>query len=293
MPSQKLPLFDGIIQPVHCGVVPNPTNNLIFAKSFDPKAPRTYEVHLWLMPQEASALYSVVASEGPYATAVKKAEVWTGRATGAPNDSFPNGSRPIKVLDGYPVRGDVQLSLNCTAAADSFPTGPQMFGYYYQVGSGEARDFEHRYIGDKTLSGFNQGVPQAFVVPATGGGISADLIIHTFEPGRIDDISLALSMLGAGESDIYVASIRFEDVNNVSLIPGHSVIVPMTDVVSNPTYEAGTAGQPGINTPASSPYILQGIPLGGNPRLHHIRVAFAAIFGGPGVASVHGFFIRH
>ena len=290
MPSQRLPLFGGIIQPIHVTV--SATTVPIFTAPVDLRSPRTYELHLWLLPAFTQAAgeeeeYTVTAQDGALGGVV-----WRGKSAAG---GFLAGAKPIKVLDGYPVRGGVTLAMTGkkAAGADRYPVGAQMWGYLYQLGEGTAYSGERRFIGREDLPGYNAGVPFSFGMPSTPAAPDSQ-IIHVFEPGRLDDVSLALACLPGAAGDLFfLALLSFEDVNNVPLIPGHYVPMLIDDAVGNPAYLGSTNAQPGQNTGASSPYFLQGIPFGANPLLHHLRLRFVALEASTGVGSAHGFFIRH
>jgi hypothetical protein len=300
MPSLKRPLFNGIIQPMHV-VIGAPVVTPIFTPpdAANVKNPQTFELHLWLLPDASDAVnqttYQIHASVGPWATATKKGVVWSGQEVPG---GFVYGPRPIKILDGFPVRGNVQLSFLASklAGADIYPLGPQLWGYYLPVGQGSKYEQEHRFIGNQpNLQGFNSGVPLQFTADfAAGPNPSPSEIIHTFDPNRIDEISLAFAPV-ANPDETGFAVLVFEDANNQPLIPGHYVKFQLYGNVANPTFSGSDLTKPGVapGPLLQSPYMILGTPFGGNPALHHIR-AFA-IAGEAAVIAigVHGFYIRH
>jgi hypothetical protein len=300
MPSLKRPMLNGIIQPMHVGI-----GAPAFAPFFAPldgaaKNPQTFELHLWLLPANTTGnriTYQVHASEGPLATATKAGLVWS--ATDVP-DGFAMGVRPIKILDGYAVRGNVYLTFSAfkTGGGDPYPLGPQLWGYFLPVGQGSKYEQEHRFVGNQAgLAGFNSGVPN--VLTATnppGPGTSA--IIHNFEPNRIDEISLAFpAAIPLDDLAESAARLTFEDVNNLPLIPGHYVDFPLWSGFSNPGFIGSDAVIPGVaqGQVLQSPYTILGTPFGGgiNPALHHLRVQAIAGESITFLLSVHGYYIRH
>jgi hypothetical protein len=279
MASQKLPLFGGMIQPIHVGMgLPAVQNDIFTPPDKTSKAPQTYELHLWVMASAAGQTLAVVSQES--ATG-KVGLAWGGISAGG------NVGVPQKVLDGYPVRGDVKMALLASsAAADPYPVGPQMWGYYLPVGQGALREDERRFIG-AALQKSNAGV--GFVLssvqpsPASFPAGSPDnAIVHTFEPNRIDELSLAFTPyadIGA------LARLTFEDAANQPIIPLH--------YVQFVAYTSYGPGAPAFGAFPPSPYLLHKIPFGGGgiPKLHHIRVKIVAFEGDTGL-GVHGYFIR-
>jgi hypothetical protein len=281
MTAQKLPLFGGMISPIHVGVAGVPLINDIFGPP--DKAlktpPRTYELHLWVMPSAALQGLQVGVTE----TATGKTSVaWSGISAAA------NVGVPQKVLDGYPVRGDVSVILGAQAAAvPVFPVGPQMWGYYLVTGQGGLYEEERRFIG-QDLQGFNEGVPfllavQPPVFPLPPGTPS-NAVIHTFVQGRIDEMSLAFTPFGAFGS---IARLTFETKDNLPVIPGH--------FVDFAAFTAFGPDKPAFGAFPPSPYIVHKIPFGGGgqPLLDHLRVAILETEDPKAGLGVHGYFIRH
>jgi hypothetical protein len=295
MPSLKRPLFLGNIQPVHIGIGASALTDVFTPPDSTSKAPQTYELHLWLLPQSAAGYglnlptYALLASEGPPASATKIGTLWSGK-TGIGGFAIP---RPIKILDGYPIRGNVSVTLLASAAAgvDPYPIGPQLWGYYLPAGQGSKVELEHRFIGNIAgLAAFNSGVPDSFVASAPPGTPGTSKIIHVFQKGRIDEISLAFAASG----DPVVARVTFEDVANNPIIPGHYVDFRLVHTVGDPAVIPTATASPQGHI-LQTPYMLSGVPFGGvNPLLDHIRVTAIPSVGPSGSAfGVHGFFIRH
>jgi hypothetical protein len=291
MASQKLPLFGGMIQPVHANL--NPTVSLAANPIFSPpdktsKAPQTFELHLWLLPPLDSGAnpqgFEVLVTED--ATG-RQSAAWAGLL--APNAG--KGGQPQKVLDGYPVRGAVTVGLAVAAAADQYPSGPQMWGYYVPVGQGSLREDERRFIGQDNLQKFNEGLGFSLLwnitaplppVPAGLAGSPSSAVVHVFEKGRIDEVSLAFAPLLPVPC---WAVVTFEKEDNSLVIPGHSVQMYIDTPFANPSAAFGAF--------PPSPYVINKIPFGGGgqPLLHHIRVA-VAFDGNDRALGVHGYFIR-
>ena len=114
MSAQKIPLFGGMIIPVHNGnttillpaiptVVASPPDKALLPQGVQ----GTYEIHLWLKPGPRTAEeYTVTAylDSDPDTKII----VWSAPQTAIPTG--PDGA-PAKILDGYPVRGSVTLQL--------------------------------------------------------------------------------------------------------------------------------------------------------------------------------------
>jgi hypothetical protein len=174
---------------------------------------------------------------------------------------------PVKMLDGYVVRGDMTI---IGAFVTDVANTVNVFGYYYRVGQGEVVQPARRSIGVNLSPTFDAGLPIPFL-------IGEKKVIHKFEKGRIDEISLAFQKLIS-----YVgpptAILRFEDAGGV-LIPGtQPITIPVPAV---PDY---------LRNPVS-PYTFYQIPLGGSlaiPTLAQLSVESAV-----NVFFVHGYFTRH
>lgn len=304
MPSLKRPLFNGIIQPMHIGIgAPAVASIFTPPDSANVKNPQTFELHLWLLPafQDPAnpTTYLIQATEGPFVGATKIGTVWSGRDVA---DGYSFGPRPIKILNGYPVRGNVHLTFFAVRAAgvDPWPGGPQLWGYFLPVGQGSKYEQEHRYIGNQPgLEGFNAGVPVMLAATEPPGPGTSE-VIHTFEPNRIDEISLAFAPIispvaPAPGPGFGFAVVSFEDVNNQPLIPGHSVQFQLHSGVSNPAFQGSSPTDPGIapGHVEQSPYMILGTPFGGNPLLHHLRVQAVAGEDSTLSLGVHGYYIRH
>lgn len=286
MPSQKLPLFDGIITPVHNGnlnagdlvatiplVVFSPPDKALTPVGLQ----GTYEVHLWIRP--ANINYAGASSERYTLRAYLDGDpattrtIWSGSVLLFGDLLF---TPPIKILDGYPVRGNVTIELLCDVDAvgglDAYPSGIQAWGYSYRVGQGTLIQPERRFIGEESPDGITSGMP---ILLESGDRT----ILHTFEEDRIDEISLAFNSIVA---DAAVAPfITFEDVNNNPIIAGHSVIFGIYPTSFN-----------SLKDPQSVYWIYQ-VPMGGGylPTLDHIAVELPAQ---PPASTVfvHGYFTR-
>ena len=286
MSAQKIPLFGGMIIPVHNGsgthavpvVVAPPT---VVAsppdKAFLPQGTQgTYEVHLWLKPgggvaAAAAELYAVEAylDSNP---AVKQL-VW-----GYPQANLPvplNGA-PVKILDGYPVRGGVTVQFTSyipagTYVGDAYPTGSQLFGYYYRVGQGQQVQPERRFIGEDSPDGIAAGVPIVL-------NEDERKIIHVFDSNRLDEMSLGFAQ-AADEATSGFANIRFEDVNNNLIIPNQQI---------NLAIEQG----PNFLRDPQSVYYINQVPFGGGyiSNLDHIAVTNQS--SDDRSIWIHGYFTR-
>ena len=286
--SQKipLPLLRGTILSVPVQVagpaaVPVP---VFTPPDKDSDAPAIYEVHLYISaPKQggvgAPAAISIVlfANEG----AKPSVPVWA-----ASTNSQVNLDPVVKILDGYPVRGDVTLALLAVATADAGTSLPlAVWGYYHRVGQGEIKQAERRPIGTP-LGAFNAGVPFDLAPGASA-------VVHTFEPNRIDEMSLAFLRLGAEPVQADVIGLMFEDENNVLVTPS-AIFLPRTPTVFNTLALPSTL--PAALPPYGSlfppgPYQIYQCPFGGGgfPTLDHLRVSN----GSPDKrAIVHGYFTR-
>lgn len=276
MTSQKLPLplLGGQIYPLHNAQAPGtPQTIFVPPDAVLDEPPSTYEVHLWLMPPisygEATAWsIDVQARDLDTNTAVR---IWSGVITPANLSHWPIR----KVLDGFPMRGNVSIEVvSATAGADvdQYPVGAQVFGYCYRIGQGPVLQTERRFIG-QNLPEFKKGLP--FSIPA-----ATKQVVHTFEAGRIDEISLALSASPPAGALLY-----FEDAAGNPIIPTQSISVPAAPIpdLSSAEAEAPEGIQP------FSPYLIHQIPFGGiNPNLKRISVQAVG-----GDITVHGYFTRH
>lgn len=285
MPQQKLPLFNGLIQACHDGVG-GQAATAIFSppdKGLTPGSQAYYAVHLWLKPADDGAgdpFYNVVAFRSsnpgdlrvPWASSNAILYQITGKSNAAnPIPAFKGV--PVKILDGYIVRGDVVLELLvANANADNFAkaSGTKLWGYYQRI---SLDDQEWRFIGDPPIGPlFDAGMP-------TLVGPSSSAIVHKFDPSRTDELYLSI-------------------VNSVT--PGYggplsSATVELLDtsgaVLSQLELEQdfNTLGAPNYIRDPASAYTLHGV-FGNNPNLASLRVtnndANVTIF-------VHGRYARH
>jgi hypothetical protein len=289
MSSQKLPLFGGTIQPLFPDLT-NPLASLALNPVFTPpdattKAPRYFALHLWVLPPLASAGLvgcGIYITENPTG---KQGAAWAG--------IFPItavGGQPVKVLDGYPVRGDVTVAASAVGVAASGSSNLKMWGYYVPVGEGTVREDERRFIG-QNLQRFNAGIgyvlgfqltPPPPLPPAVPAGAPSDTIIHVFEKDRIDEMSLAFTPMAPVAC---FAVLSFETEANTLVHPEAFA-----------TFHIGTGAQPPQGQYSAfppSPYVIYKAAFGGHgyPTLHHLRVTVGA--DSPDVAvGVHGYFTR-
>lgn len=281
MPSQKIPLFGGMIIPVHNGNTPGiPIIPTIIASPLDkalkPEGVQgTYELHLWLKPgpQVASGdddeYYTITASldSNPTDTRV----VWSSK--GSNTGSGVNGP-PIKILDGYPVRGNVTLVLwvdiPIELVPDLYPVGVQIFGYYYRVGQGSQIQPERRFIGEPSPDGLSTGLPLLL-------GPGERRVIHTFEDNRVDEISLAF-VQPANDEVAGLVNISFEDENNNLIIPDQEI-----NILNMPS--------PNFLRDPQSVYSINQVPFGGGylPNLHQMAITNTR---DNQIAWAHGYFTR-
>jgi hypothetical protein len=267
MENQKLPLLGGIIAPLHNGadIVAGAT---ILGGPVDKNLPRgtqaTYEVHLWIVPSTSGGATSWLLASA-YDT-----DLTTIRPIA--QGVIPTGNTyPVKVLDGYPMRGDVSFAVGIVMGdgpADLYPNGAQAYGYAYRVGRGDVIEPERRFIGEASPDGIAVGVPLTLAA-------NAKVPLHVFERDRFDDIALAFqpSALGAR------VKLYFEDASGVPVIhPDHNVELVV------PLFAEGNY----LHDPQSI-YTIKGAVFGGNAifqNLHQISIECNQI------AFVHGYFSR-
>lgn len=285
MPSQKLPLFGGIAAPVHNGNQGTPSIAVIPLTIFTPpdKALRPrglqgyYELHLWLKPGAIeSEIYTLKARPDDGGA---EQIIWIGSLSG----TFGGAENffPQKILDGYPVRGNVTLFLEVDtdeeSGSDKYPEGVQVWGYYYRIGQGTQIQPERRFIGADSpdSDGITQGIPRAIA-------LETETPIHYLQQNRIDEISLAFATPHAAESGINV-NILFKDVNDNDIIAGQRVILTVPNYIATQ-----------LRDPQSVYSIYQipfggGMPLPGLAPLDHISI-LAEDTDGP--LYVHGYYTR-
>lgn len=279
MTSQKLPLFGGLIQPAAVGASPATEITTIFTPpDKDSKAPQTYELHVWLKCDGLVRALSVLAVDNLNG---KVGGVWGGVS------AVGNGSIPQKILDGFPVRGDVTIGFVASGVpADVYPHGLQLWGYYVPVGQGAVVEEARRPIG-QALAKFGAGVPfllsnvQPPVSPVPASAPTS-AIVHVFSPGRVDDITLGFTAFGPAGCG---ARLTLEKADSTPVIAGHYI-----------DFDALTPFGPGLPAFGSfppSPYVIHKLPLGGHPDLHHLRVEATDLGEGSAGLGVHGFFTRH
>lgn len=286
MTQQKIPLFDGLIQACHDGIGVAEASTTIFTppdKTLAPGSQSFYALHLWLKPAiDAQAptgeAFDVRVIRGSVPADERIA--WssnrdtmnqvTGLSTGLTNVPSQNGV-PVKVLDGYLVRGDVVVKLvTSNAAADHFAAadGTKMWGYFQRIGA----DIENwRHIGDPPVGPlFDTGLPALINAGAT-------VKVHDFEPDRIDEIFLAL-VDQSGDANAVSVTIILADSNDD----------PLAEFAIELSVGWKILGAPnGIRDPASM-YDFYGC-FGNNEDLASILIKND----GAGSVFVHGRFARH
>lgn len=270
MRSAKLPLFGGIILPLVNGD-DLATALTVLGGPVDKNLPKgeqaIYEIHLWLIP----AIPAIAASTGWVLSAIYDGDLPSFRVIAAGDIPSAGGdyTYPVKILDGYPMRGNATLSIGIVLtgeAANQYPVGAQVFGYAYRVGQGDVFEPERRFIGEPSPDGITVGTPLA--LPAT-----TKKVLHRFESGHIDELSLHFQPYPAeAQVDLY-----FEDVNDQPVIPGHKVsfLVPV-----------GT--EPNNKRDPQSIYTIFKAVFGNTifPNLDHISIEASAI------AFADGYFTR-
>jgi hypothetical protein len=271
MPSQKIPLFDGVMKPVGAPVLAPVTLFTPPDKNLKDGTQAFYEVHMWVVPSPTPAAIPLTGdSYGLLATqdgsTANAGIVWSRNNT----ESAYQPGLPVKMLDGYPVRGDVTLSgIFKTDVADT----AHVFGYYYRVGQGEVVQPARRSIGLNLSPMLDAGVPISFLA-------GEKKVIHKFEKGRIDEISLAFQKAAPDVADP-TAFLRFEDAGGV-LIPGTQPVT--VRVLTIPDF---------LRNPAS-PYSFYQIPLGGSPAIPTLAQLSVESDGAPNeLFFTHGYFTRH
>lgn len=267
--NQKIPLFGGLIAGIPVGAGPQ---TVFTPPDKDSDAPGIYELHLFVAQAEDEGVV-VSVYEGTNAAAAVPA--WIGQSNA---DARYN---PIaKPLDGFPVRGDVTVQI--TALDKGGNDTVFAWGYYFRVGQGPQQQAERRPIG-QALEPFNAGVP--FRIAADGGS----QIIHTFEPTKFDEMSLAL-LHAVGALDTREVTLDFEDVD-------HNVLATakLRPFAATAYYSAAAAVAlpPFGGSFPPSPYQIYQCPFGvggGGPVPRFLRVTNDA--GNDAELLVHGYFTR-
>jgi hypothetical protein len=183
---------------------------------------------------------------------------------------------PVKVLDGYPIRGDmfVELTSVCATAngSDKYAAsnGTKVWGFFEKIGGIEEENF--RFIGEPPAGPlFDTGMPVALAALETK-------IVHTFSSDRYDELYLQLAS-DATDAKLNQVSVFMADATGLT-------------AVSFSNYAAVTAswigGAPNSIRDPKSPYAFYGV-FGGNAKAPYLSVASAALSS----VYVHGKFSRH
>lgn len=304
MSQQKIPLFGGLIKACHDSITPTPAVTPVFAPPDAALAPGTqgyYAVHLWIKPAKivlsgggaTDYFYALKAVRN--ASPADKRTIWSSAATflldvvgffNAGGPTLPQvqnfGGVPIKILDGYVVRGDVALQLESRTdqahpGTDQFasPDGTKIWGYYQRVG---AENEGYRFIGEPPSGPvFDTGLPIKLAPGETK-------VLHVFEPDRIDEIYLEVaSEFFPGEGDVAnPTTITFSDSPN----PGGTALSAVNILLPK-----DVRGAPNTIRDPESPYNLYGA-WGNNPALKTLQATNTEAGGGADV-FVHGRFSRH
>ena len=314
MPQQKIPLFGGLTKACQDGTS-GPLLTPIFTPPDAGLAAGTqsyYAVHLWMRPTSnyvnpppppddppapfGAAFYMVTAARGSAPS--DRRPVWAGNSYSLNQPAAPTmpvafvttGLRsdygiPVKVLDGYLVRGDVSLEMviqNAASNAYNNPdpllqaTGTAIWGYYQRVGTDDA----WRFIGEPTVGlKFDMGMPIAIAA-------GERKVIHTFDSSRFDE--LAIQMVSPLYLDPALQPVEgsstilsFADENEVDL-PHTTAFYLNVQAIT---------GSPNSLRDPQSVYGLKGV-FGGNPKLKYLMAKNVTIVT-PTFSCIHGRFNRH
>jgi hypothetical protein len=188
---------------------------------------------------------------------------------------------PIKILDGYLVRGDMLLEMaigNATVngynSADPVvrAAGSFIWGYYQRVGV----DDSWRFIGEPAAGPkFDTGLPISL---AEG----ERKIIHTFETNRFDELALQVINpapdLPATDSALLLS---FADANQVDIAHTSALYLNAMDILGGPN---------NLRDPQSV-YGFTGV-FGGNTQLKYLMAENPGGYAGIPL-FIHGRFNRH
>jgi hypothetical protein len=287
MASQKIPLFNGLFQPCHDGIGAAEAVTTVFTppdKTAKAGTQAFYLLHLWIKNTlvEKAEEYVLRAYRG--SAMADKRLLWRSNAAilsqlvgpaSAPVDVPSAVGVPVKILDGYPVRGDVIVELATTAAAaDSFSLGEgtRIWGYYQRIGMDDNEPV--RFIGEPPAGpAYDTGLP----LKVSPGEL---VTLHTFEANRIDEISLQLAV----EDDLInhaAAILSLAGADGVALGGNTNTlsILPNTPIL----------GAPNSLRDPKSPNGFYGV-FGNNPLLKTLRVGN---FDLTRDVFIHGRFTRH
>jgi hypothetical protein len=265
-------------------------------KTLQPGSQAYYALHLWVKPAlltdvspetGVALIYSVKAYRG--AVPADRRAIWqavsasllqpTVSVTAVGADIESSYGVPVKVLDGYPVRGDVTVELEIQAADPSVDhrtevTGTRIWGYYERIGA-EDGSGPWRFIGEPPAGAlFDTGLPIQLAQ-------SVPTIIHTFAPDRFDEVDLQVSCISA--SPTRSASFYLADQTEAIIAFGNITMVAVEWIL----------GTPNALRDPKSVYNLRGV-FGGNSTLKYL-MAIASPDGAYAASpvSVHGRFARH
>lgn len=282
--AQKIPLFNGLIKACHDGVA-----GAIVTPVFSPPdktlatgSQAYYALHLWLKPAHVTLPaqhdeYILQAKRGSNPADVRP--IWssdsqilrqvTGTVATLTQVNNFDGV-PVKILDGYVVRGDVTIELSSEGSADRFAdaNGTKLWGYYQRIG---AVNEGYRFIGDPPVGPlFDTGLP-------TSIGPGETKTVHTFDPDRIDEIWLEIAAL---LSDTALAG-----AITILLVDSNGAVLSQLDVLQDQV----VLGAPnGIRDPVS-PYDFHGV-FGNNDQLDTLQIKNNDV---ATTVFVHGRFARH
>jgi hypothetical protein len=189
---------------------------------------------------------------------------------------------PIKILDGYLVRGDMLLEMgvgnatvNGYASADLAiqAAGTFIWGYYQRVGT----DDSWRFIGEPAAGPkFDTGLP---IIISAG----QRKIVHTFETNRFDELALQVinpaPYLPPTDSALFLS---FADANQVDIPHTSAIYLNAMDILGGPN---------NLRDPQSV-YGFTGV-FGGNAQLKYLMIQNLVGYGPGAPLFIHGRFNRH
>jgi hypothetical protein len=264
--SQKIPLFDGVMKDITVNFGADYRETVFTPPDVAlPDGTRAfYELHLWWsQPPSGSGTGDLRCFVLPQGVAPVSA---TGVGVVQNSRGVSDPVSPLKILDGYMVRGGTDVVVDIET-----PAGDQvLFGHYYRVGKGSIGEGARRAIGESVAPDFNAGVPVSF---AFGSGKH---IIHTFEQGRIDVLSLGAA------------------ISNYGVPPDIQVVLTFEDDAGN---ELGGKWSNGVRNNDDQPLynLFDEVAFGGSPdqpNLRYLKAEMGPLDPSPLEMVVHGFFTR-